>query len=304
MLFKKIDVVHVANPPDFLLPSIFWLKFFNIKFVFDQHDISIIHFNSKIEKSNLFINITSKILLYFEKLSIALADLIIAPNTTCRDYEKSIKKDITSIVIRNSNKTRYKKLEDIPKRRNKKLNLGYIGFLGVDRAAGIENFKNIAQFIKDKNVDFIFSIIGVGPGINILKKLLAESNLAKYFNFYGWLNIKQAYDEIKNFDFGIVSLNYSRKGHYASSMKVMDYMCCGVPVCSLILKEQLITTNGIGIHTDSFVEMAKRIVEVYYNENKYNNLRKETLNRFNKYLCWEIQAKRLIKAYDVLFGFK
>ena len=36
----------------------------------------------------------------------------------------------------------------------------------------------------------------------------------------------------------------------------MDYMCCAVPVRSLRLTEQMYSTDGIGIHADSFESMA------------------------------------------------
>ena len=304
VFFLKIDVVHVANPPDFILPSIFWLKFFNTKFVFDQHDLSLEHFKVKERKENIVSKLILFILFLLEKFTIKLSDLSIATNTSIEKYEKEIDKNAVTIVIRNSNKIQYQKIEDIPKKENKKLHLGYFGFLGSDRAAGVENLKNIAQFLKDRNIEFTFSIIGIGPGIDLLKKLLAEGNLEKYFIFYGWLHVNEAFDKIINFDFGILPWIQCERNNLHTAMKLIDYMCCGVPVCSLKLKEQLITTNEIGIHTDSFVDMAKKIVEVYHDKNRYDKLREETLNHFNKYLCWEIQAKKLIKAYDILLGLK
>jgi len=80
-------------------------------------------------------------------------------------------------------------------------------------------------------------------------------------------------------------------------MKVMDYMCCGVPVCSLNLKEQLISTRGIGIHKETFEDIANEIIIIYGNKDVYAALREKTLKHFNENLCWELQQKKLIECY-------
>ena len=37
---KRVAVVHTANPPDFIIPAVAWLKMFGIKLVYDVHDVS------------------------------------------------------------------------------------------------------------------------------------------------------------------------------------------------------------------------------------------------------------------------
>ena len=58
-------------------------------------------------------------------------------------------------------------------------------------------------------------------------------------------------------------------------MKIMDYMCCAVPVCSLPLKEQVYSTQGIAIHANTFEGIARKIAEVYKEVNEYEGF-KET----------------------------
>ena len=82
-----------------------------------------------------------------------------------------------------------------------------------------------------------------------------------------------------------------------TAMKVMDYMCCGVPVCSLRLKEQMFSAGNIGIFSDDFDKMADRIVEIYFDKIKYEELRRHSLNYFNEERSWEIEAKKLKKYY-------
>ena len=164
--------------------------------------------------------------------------------------------------------------------------------------------RNIGFYLREKKIDFTFSIIGCGEGIVILKNLLKEDNLEKYFKFYGWMNLNDAFKEIIHFDFGILPLTDTKANNMATASKFMDYMCCAVPACSLKLTEQMKTTSNIGIHTDSFEDMNDKIIKYYKNKKQYRELRELTLTRFNEELCWEKQTTSLIKGYDELLNVK
>jgi hypothetical protein len=79
-------------------------------------------------------------------------------------------------------------------------------------------------------------------------------------------------------------------------------MCCAVPVCSLSLKEQVNSTQNIGIHGDTFDQVAARILDVFQKQADYESLRQKTLSHFNKRLSWELQSQKLIHAYTSLLN--
>ena len=131
-----------------------------------------------------------------------------------------------------------------------------------------------------------------------MKKLLKKDNLDSSFKFYGWLDIKSAFNEIIHFDFGILPWTVTKANNMHTSAKLMDYMCCAVPVCSLKLTEQMKTTDNIGIHVDSFKDMVDDIIKVYNDKKLYEELREKTLLRFNEDLCWEKQKTNLLYGYS------
>lgn len=303
-IFYKIQIIHVANPPDFIIPIIFWLKLFGVKFIFDQHDLTIEQFKMRYVSKGIVLNLFIHILKFFERSSIQMSDLIISTNNTIKEftYRISIKKNV--IIVRNSNRIQFDKIEDIPKKKNDFLHLGYIGALGYHPDAGIENLKKIALILKRKKINFKISFIGVGKGIDILKLLIEKHNLSKYFHFYGWIEINTAFNFIVNFDFGILPLTNCSSNNYHTAAKLMDYMCCGVPVCSLKLTEQIITTDKIGLHSENIEDMVEEFLLIYNDQEKYEDLRKRTLTRFNENLCWEIQENILLNGYNELINKK
>ena len=76
-LKKKINVIHVANPPDFFWPLAIISKILRIKFIFDQHDLSPEMFNIRFSSRLVY-----RILTFNEKLTVALADSIITANNS------------------------------------------------------------------------------------------------------------------------------------------------------------------------------------------------------------------------------
>ena len=301
VVIKQIDVVHVANPPDFLIPIISWLKLFGTKFAFDIHDLSIETFKGKSASKTLLGKGVEPFLKALELLSIQFADLIITTNRSIFDHVRRQTPHKRIYVVRNSNALLFNGIKDINKsQRTGVVNIGYFGVLADDEAAGLDNFFIIANILAELQIPFKFSIIGNGPGLSYLQQRIKEYGMEERFELYGFVRVPQAFEIIKNFDFGLVTWGYLQKNHLHTAMKIMDYMCCAVPVCSLPLKEQVYSTQGIAIHANTFEGIAQKIAEVYNEVNEYEDLRKRTLNHFNRVLCWEHQQVNLFRAYASL----
>jgi len=299
---KKIHVIHLANPPDHLILLVYWLKIFNVKIIFDHHDLAVEVIKGKFQsEKSILLKILVSVFTFFEKISLRLADHVITSNNSIKENDQKIIKKNEIVVVRNSNKIQFNNIEEIPKKKNEVLHLGYFGVIGNDRAAGLDNIILIAKELIKRKVPFIFTVIGDGPGFMTLKELINNEKIEEYFDMRGFVPLNDAIKEIIHFDFGILPWPDIPKNHFLSAIKIINYMCCGVPVCSLKLKEQLITTQGIGIFSDDFNTMADSIIDVYKDEQEYDLMRKRTLERFNKFLCWEIQKMELIHIYNNLF---
>mgnify|MGYP000054785481 CR=1 FL=1 len=81
---KKIDVIHVANPPDIFWILAIYSKLFKIKFIFDEHDLTPETFLSLYDLKKSEGGIFFKILNTFQLLSYKFSDAIISTNESYR----------------------------------------------------------------------------------------------------------------------------------------------------------------------------------------------------------------------------
>jgi len=140
LIRHRIKIIHAANPPDFIIPMFAFLKLLRVKLIFDQHDMSIEVFTSKVRGENPFIRITIALLRFLEILSFTFADAVIVTNATAKD--SAIRKtsiDPKSIyIVQNSPRS-----SDIPdslnleKPKDSNYTIGYIGIMGNE--SGTEN---------------------------------------------------------------------------------------------------------------------------------------------------------------------
>ena len=96
LLKKRIKIIHVANPPDFFWPLGVLCKIFNIKFIYDQHDLAPEMFKLKFNN-----NLVYKILLWNEKLTVKNSDMVIVVNNSFQERLKilwGLNNDRCSIV--------------------------------------------------------------------------------------------------------------------------------------------------------------------------------------------------------------
>lgn len=303
-LLKRVKVIHVANPPDFIIPLIAWLKLFGVKLVYDVHDLAVETFAGKDVRPAFLVRPVTIALELLERLSILLADAVITTNSSIEAYVRMRGRTKTrTYVVRNSNPIIFSDISEVPKSRSpgaSPINIGYFGLLADDAAAGLGNFLRVADALSRRGADFKFSIVGDGPGVTRLREMIAERGLQHRFEFRGFVPMPIAFEVLKDFDYGLVTWGDLPKNHLHTAMKVMDYMCCAVPVCSLRLLEQLESTGCIGVHADSFEEIAESILALQQNPSDYEMLRRQSLQRFNEALAWPLQERNLLGAYREL----
>lgn len=298
VILKGIRVIHVANPPDFIIPSVGWLKLVGVKVVYDMHDLSTETFRAKLGPKPGHLRHLLPPLAALERWSLKLSDLMVSTNDSILERARRQHPDVKSVVVRNSNPIIHTAVEQVKKQHNDgRIRIGFFGLLADDPAAGLENIIAVANQLRDANCPFVMQIVGTGPGLPTLRTLVVSQNLSENFEFLGFIPIPAAYAVISTFDFGLVAWGNMPKNHLHTAMKIMDYMCCAVPVCSLNLVEQLRSTAGVGIHADDFTTLANQMISIYHDPSEYDALRRSTLAHFNEVLCWELQEQKLRGAY-------
>jgi len=300
---RGIRIIHVANPPDFVVPLLGWLKIFGVRLVFDVHDLSVETFKGKVASRSRLGRSLEAALRSLESASIGIADAIVATNQSIRQHVTDQRPGALVCVVRNSNGIRYRSLREVDKApRDGALRIGYFGVLADDEAAGLANFFPIAETMELRGMPYRIAVVGDGPGLAGLQAEAARRRLSDRFEFHGFVGLPKAFELIKEFDFGLVTWGDLPKNRMHTAMKVMDYMCCAVPVCSLPLAEQVRSTQNIGIHEATFEAIAEKMIDTYQDADRFEALRQRTLDHFNAVLCWERQQGALLDVYATLAG--
>jgi glycosyltransferase involved in cell wall biosynthesis len=302
-LRKPFHIVHLANPPDFLIFLFLPFKLFGVKIIFDHHDLSPELFSEKFGKNNLLFNL----LLKFEKASYKLANLVITTNLsmkkTCTKRNKVSGKKV--YIVRNgpdlneisSHKT------DIDFRKDKSYIIGYVG--NIDKQDSLEKLVNSVYYIvKKRNFnDFRVLIIGDGTDRLRIEENIKSKELQDYFIFYGSeYNRKKLFSLLAKIDIGVEPSKETEKFDKSTSTKIMEYMAVGKPIIQYNTVEGKFTAGNASLFIKNNDEKAfgDAIISLLNDEKKRKKMGKYGKRRVAKLLQWDVQKNKLFKVFQNL----
>lgn len=299
-LKKPYHIVHLANPPDFMILLLLPFKLFGVKIVFDHHDLSPELFAQKFKKNNLFY----KTLLILERISYKLANIIITTNnsikTTCIKRNKVHKSKI--FVVRNGPVLNEIDLYEIKEefRKKKSYLIGYVGSL--DKQDSLEKLVNSVDYIVKKKGfdDFRVLIIGDGTDRTRIQNNIRLKELQNYFIFYGYeYNRKKLFSLLSCTDICVEPRKESEISRKSTSIKIMEYMAIGKPIIQYSGIEGKISAGkaSVYIHKNDEKAFGDAIISLLKDEKKRKEMGEYGKERVQKYLQWDIQKKELLRAY-------
>jgi glycosyltransferase involved in cell wall biosynthesis len=303
-ILHRFDVIHAANPPDHIVLIALFFKLFGVKFIFDHHDLTPETFVAKFGRKSVL----HRVLLWMEKLSIRTADVVISTNTSYKSIamQRDGKEEKDIFVVRNGPVLGSAAgVQPDPRlREGFRYLVGYVGKIG--RQEGIENLLQIADYlVKSKNrKDIGFIVIGAGPHLKAVKKLSQEMGINGTVRFTGYIPRQELDEILRTVD---VCVNPEFRNDFtdkSTMIKIMEYMHSGTPII------QFRTTEGtrsageaaIYIEDNSIRDFAEALVKLLEDPQKRAEMSRIGLERIEKELCWDVQKKNLVRAYQHLFS--
>jgi glycosyltransferase involved in cell wall biosynthesis len=294
LLFTKKDIL-LANDLDTLLPNFIISKVFNIKLVYDSHELF-----TEVPELTRRPKIR-KIWILIEKWIFPKLKNVITVNDAIAQIYKE-KYNVPVEVIRNISPQLTS--QEIDKNWEIKVKEGckmlIIQGSGINKERGAEEAVEMMQYLHR----VVLIIVGSGDVIEDLKWMIKNLKLEKKVKIIG----KLPYDELLKYtqiaDLGL-SLDKGTNLNYELSLpnKIFDFVQCQVPIMasSRKLVAEFIESNQIGMVFDDHdpKKMAETVNSIFQNKERYD-VWKDNLKQVAKIYNWESESKPLMDIYKNL----
>jgi glycosyltransferase involved in cell wall biosynthesis len=302
---RGFDAIHACNPPDliFLVAAPFKLLF-RRKFLFDHHDINPELYEAKFNRRDFMY----RLLVLFERLTFALADVSIATNLSYRDiaYTRGRMKHERVFVVRSGpdlNRVRIQPPIEALKNGRRFL-VGYVGVMGVPE--GIPYLLNAASLIiKERGrSDIQFALVGGGPELESLKRLARDMGIADYVTFTGRVPDQVFLDYLNTADVCVNPDEANVMNDKSTMNKIIEYMALGKPIVQFDLTEGRYSAQEAALYArnNDFADMADKILELLGNADERARMGAFGRKRVEDVLEWRHEVPKLLAAYDALFS--
>lgn len=293
LLFIKKDIL-LANDLDTLLPNYIISKIFNIKLVYDSHEL----FTEVPELTRR--PVIRKFWLLIEKwIFPKLKNVITVNDEIARIFHQKYKVPIH--VIRNIANRIYPLNIDENLTKNVKKGSKMLiiqGSINIDR--GVEEAVEMMQYLEN----FILYIIGYGDVMDNIKRMIKDLLLENKVVVIDKLPYQELTQYTRIADLGL-SLDKGTNLNYELSLpnKIFDFIQCQVPIMasSRKLVAEFIESNQIGLVFDDYdpKKMAEIVNSIFQNKERYK-IWKDNLQQVAKIYNWEAESQHLIEIYKNL----
>lgn len=302
--FKKgFNVIHTANPPDTLWMICLFYMPFNVKFIYDEHDLAPESYLSRFNFEDSHKDILYKIQSLFQIISYKLAKVVISTNESYKKIaiERGKLNPESVFVVRNGPDTRYfKAVEPVDVWKNNfDYMVSYIGIMAVQD--GVDYIIKTCHYLVHElnRKDIYFVLIGSGDEIEKLKELAKKLEVDDFISFTGRIPDKEAIEILSTADVCLSPDPYNPLNNISTMNKIMEYMVCKSPTVSFDLVEARYSAQDAALYVknNSVEDFANGIVKLLSDSVLSNKMADFGYRRVINELCWEKQEEKLIEVY-------
>jgi glycosyltransferase involved in cell wall biosynthesis len=301
----RFEVIHVANPPDLLCLIGLFYKWQGVRFVFDQHDICPEVMEAKFGRKGFLY----KALLFWEKVSYRVSNLVIATNESYRDLaiERGNVNPDKIVVVRTGPDLSRIPLEinkDDSLKRGKRFMVGYVGV--IEKQEGLDYLVQVVQEIVQgfQRRDILFMIVGGGTYVPFIQELVRKQGLEEYFHFTGRVSDELLFRCLGNCDVCVNPDLFNEASNRSTMRKIMEYMALGKPIVQTEVIEGRYTAQEASLYArpNDSRDFAEKILFLLDHPEEAQRMGVIGKNRINETLHWGVQKQNLIAAYQALFA--
>jgi glycosyltransferase involved in cell wall biosynthesis len=301
-LRRRIDVVHICNPPDLLFLASFPLVALGARLIYDHHDATPELMIAKGRRPGDWLVRT---VMLFERLTYRFCRVSIETNDSFREI--ALKRGGMSpedvFVVRSApriDRFANARPNEVWRRGRKHL-VGYVGIMGLQD--GLDYLIDAANLIiRDWGRDDIqFLLVGDGPEFSRLQKRVKSLGIGDQVEFTGLVTSDEDLGALLSTADVCISPDEANGMNDISTMnKVLEYMALGKPIVQFDLHEGRISADAASLYAErnDVSSLAEGIIRLIDDAELRSQMGTIGQQRLATTLSWERQVPRLLAAYE------
>ena len=296
---RRVDVVHLCNPPDLLFLVALPLKLRGARVVFDQHDLVPELFESRFGGRGMLWRGTRLL----ERATYGIADMVIATNESYRDVaigRGRVRPDRVHVVRSAPDLARFTMAEPDPGlRADKPFLAAYIGVMGpqdgVDYALrALAHYRNV---LGRDDLHAIF--MGSGDAYDDCCALATELGIADMVEFPGRVPDDVVRRVLSTADVCLSPDPKNPLNDVSTMNKVVEYMAMGRPIVSFDLREAAVSARDAAVYVAGNDELgfAEAIAGLLDDPRRRERMGTTGRSRAEGPLSWDVSSRILVDAY-------
>lgn len=298
---RGFQVLHVGNPPDLFFPLAWFLHRCGKRFIFDQHDLCPETYLSKFTTARR--GFLYRLLLWMEKRSYAVADVVIVTNESYRAVarQRGGVADERIFVVRNSpDRTLFQ-----PRPADPALKRGFpylVAYVGVmARQDGVDLLLRAAHHVVHElgRDDVLFVLMGTGDAWDELQRLHASLGLERHVVMTGRIPDAPMLATLATADVCASPDPCNPLNDVSTMTKVMEFMAMGKPMVSFELTEARVSAGDAAVYVpDNDVRaFGHALVALLDDPDRRRRMGEAGLRRIREEIGWERSEAALLAAY-------
>ena len=297
---RGFSIIQACNPPDLIFLAALPFMLTGKRFIFDQHDVSpelfVVKFGNK--------GVLYRALMFFERMSYAMADYVITANATFKDIAISRGGKAHSkveVVYGVPDRKRIHRVEPEPGLRGgRKFVLGYLGI--INEQDGVEHLvRAVVHLVKVSGFrDFRAVVVGSGPALELVRALACSLEIEDFILFTGYLNGESLLAHISAFDIGVIPDPLNEANDLMSMNKVFEYCALGIPTACYPLKETKRLLGEAGVYAPSLdpAGLAEACLNLMSDESLRACSAAAAAKLSAETFLWENEARKYVATYE------
>ena len=297
---RRVDVLHVANPPDFFFPLGQLFRRMGAAFVFDHHDAAPELYAAQTGGRT---GLGDRVLRWSEHQTMRAADVVIATNESMRQLalrRGRVPPDRVFVVRSSVDSSRtYRVAPDPALRAGRQYLAVYVGVMGPQD--GVDLLVRACRHVEDAMPGEVrFLAIGDGSERPAAQELARELSVGESIHFPGRLTDEEVRLALSTADVAIGPDPANGFNELCTMNKTLEYMAIGVPLATFDLPETRAIAADAALYArpNDVAELAQRVVEILRSPDRGASLARVGRERMAGELSWQHSASELARAYE------